>query len=216
MVVIELPSAWTARQVHDRTATPSSRTVQAPHWLVSQPILVPVTPPRSRMKWTSSSRGSTSRWYRRPLMVRSIGTFTRAPPISEEQRLGRSRVMKDRIIAGVLSADQLDRPGPEPTVASHKSQMRRAHHKSGMARPRRGSANSLARPADRLSVRSCAGNRPPVSRLPDPGCPRVCAKTILSSRRTSRPGSPDSAHGQHTRVERDVHLAIFRTTGSPA
>ena len=49
MVVTELPSAWTARQVHDRTATPSSSTVQAPHWLVSQPILVPVTP-RDREK----------------------------------------------------------------------------------------------------------------------------------------------------------------------
>ena len=61
MVVIDAPSACTARQVHDLTATPSSSTVQAPHWLVSQPTLVPVRPPSSRRKWTSSSRGSTSR-----------------------------------------------------------------------------------------------------------------------------------------------------------
>ena len=30
--------------MHDFTATPSISTVQAPHWLVSQPILVPVRP----------------------------------------------------------------------------------------------------------------------------------------------------------------------------
>ena len=43
IVVTDAPSACTARQVHDLTATPSSSTVQAPHWLVSQPILVPVS-----------------------------------------------------------------------------------------------------------------------------------------------------------------------------
>jgi len=39
---------------------PSIRTVQAPHWLVSQPTWVPVSPSSSRRKWTSSIRGSTS------------------------------------------------------------------------------------------------------------------------------------------------------------
>ena len=42
-MVTALPSACTARQVQDLTATPSSSTVHAPHWLVSQPILVPVS-----------------------------------------------------------------------------------------------------------------------------------------------------------------------------
>ena len=39
---------------------PSTMTVQAPHWLVSQPTCVPVRPSCSRRKCTSSVRGSTS------------------------------------------------------------------------------------------------------------------------------------------------------------
>ena len=39
---------------------PSTWTVQAPHWLVSQPTWVPVRPRSSRSSWTSSRRGSTS------------------------------------------------------------------------------------------------------------------------------------------------------------
>jgi hypothetical protein len=61
MVVTEAPSACTARQVHDFTATPSRSTVHDPHWLVSQPTFVPVRPRKSRSQWTSSSRGSPPR-----------------------------------------------------------------------------------------------------------------------------------------------------------
>ena len=42
VVVTEAPSAWTARQVHDFTATPSSSMVQEPHWLVSHQTFVPL------------------------------------------------------------------------------------------------------------------------------------------------------------------------------
>jgi CO/xanthine dehydrogenase Mo-binding subunit len=42
-------------------------TSQAPHWLVSQPMCVPVRPRLSRKKLTSSSRGSTSAAYSTPL-----------------------------------------------------------------------------------------------------------------------------------------------------
>ena len=48
MVVTDAPSAWAARHVHDLTASPSTSTVHEPHWLVSQPILVPVSPSVSR------------------------------------------------------------------------------------------------------------------------------------------------------------------------
>src|SRR5438093_12063758 len=75
MVVMSEPSACAARQVHDLTAMPSTRTVHAPHWLVSQPILVPVRPATSRRKWTSRSRGSTSRASARPLTVIVTGSF---------------------------------------------------------------------------------------------------------------------------------------------
>ena len=42
MVVTSEPSAWTAKIVHDLALRPSMSTVQAPHWLVSQPTCVPV------------------------------------------------------------------------------------------------------------------------------------------------------------------------------
>jgi hypothetical protein len=48
IVVTLAPSAWTASVVHDFTAMPSISTVQAPHWLVSHPILVPVSPASRR------------------------------------------------------------------------------------------------------------------------------------------------------------------------
>ena len=59
MVVMSLPSACTANMVQDFTDMPSISTVQAPQWVVSQPIWVPVSTRFSRMKCTKSVRGST-------------------------------------------------------------------------------------------------------------------------------------------------------------
>ena len=61
IVVTVEPSAWTAKTVQDLALRPSMSTVQAPHWLVSQPTCVPVRLRCSRRKWTRSRRGSTSR-----------------------------------------------------------------------------------------------------------------------------------------------------------
>src|SRR5215813_7571415 len=58
--------------------------VQAPHWLVSQPTWVPVRPASSRMKWTSSKRGSTSCEWLVPLMVTVTFCFTTLPPGGDE------------------------------------------------------------------------------------------------------------------------------------
>ena len=44
IVVTLAPSAWTASIVQLFTARPSTWTVHAPHWLVSQPTCVPVRP----------------------------------------------------------------------------------------------------------------------------------------------------------------------------
>ena len=60
MVVTAWPSAWAAKTVQDLTAIPSRWTVQAPHWLVSQPTWVPVSPAQRRTNSTSSILGSTS------------------------------------------------------------------------------------------------------------------------------------------------------------
>ena len=53
IVVIDAPSAITARTVQDLIACPSISTVQAPHCEVSQPTCVPVRPRSSLSRWTS-------------------------------------------------------------------------------------------------------------------------------------------------------------------
>src|SRR5437870_8408589 len=81
MVVTERPSTCTAKSEHDFTAAPSSRTVQAPHWLVSQPTCVPVSPRVSRRKCTSRTRDSTERVSLTPLTCTLI-EFTEGPPLT--------------------------------------------------------------------------------------------------------------------------------------
>src|SRR5262249_42409284 len=60
MVRMSAPCACTANMVQDFTDLPSRSTVQAPQWVVSQPICAPVRLSCSRSMWTSSVRGSTS------------------------------------------------------------------------------------------------------------------------------------------------------------
>src|SRR5690348_13877187 len=60
MVVTLAPLAWTANRVQDLTDLPSTCTTQAPHWLVSQPTWVPVSPRFSRRNWTRRVRPSTA------------------------------------------------------------------------------------------------------------------------------------------------------------
>src|ERR1700722_827022 len=59
MVITAAPSACTASMVQLLTLSPLTWTTQAPHWLVSQPTWVPVSPRISRRNWTSKVRGST-------------------------------------------------------------------------------------------------------------------------------------------------------------
>src|SRR5271154_1009658 len=61
--------------VHDLTVLPSTTTVQAPQWLVSQPTWVPVNPGIPRMKWTSNCLGSTSPSRLRPFILTWIACF---------------------------------------------------------------------------------------------------------------------------------------------
>ncbi len=68
-VRISWPSHIAASVVHDFTGLPSISTTQAPQLDVSQPQCVPVRPGVSRMKCTSSMRGSTSRETCWPLML---------------------------------------------------------------------------------------------------------------------------------------------------
>src|SRR5687767_14003789 len=86
MVLTLRPSTWTANSVHDLTGRLSSSTVQAPHWLVSQPTCVPVRPSSSRRKYTSRSRGSTSRRYVVPFTETLTGTLSAITPPSQCER----------------------------------------------------------------------------------------------------------------------------------
>src|SRR4051794_7055881 len=78
IVVTEAPSACTASTVQLLTAWLSSRIVQVPHWLVSQPMWVPVRPRLSRKNCTRSVRGSTSACRSTLLTVSVIGIRTPA------------------------------------------------------------------------------------------------------------------------------------------
>src|ERR1043166_942782 len=70
MVVICLPTASLTSTLQERVATPSMWTVQAPHWAMPQPYLVPVRPTFSRIAHNSGVEGSTSTSCAVPLMVR--------------------------------------------------------------------------------------------------------------------------------------------------
>src|SRR2546428_9883543 len=59
--------------VQDFTGVPSTSTVQAPQWVVSHPMWVPVSLSLSRKKCTRRSRGSTSALLFSPLTVTVIG-----------------------------------------------------------------------------------------------------------------------------------------------
>ena len=74
-VVTLHPSAWTANIVHDLVAFPSTRTVQAPQLLVSQPTWVPVRSNSSLSTCDSNVLGGTCRRCAVPLIVIVTSAF---------------------------------------------------------------------------------------------------------------------------------------------
>src|ERR1700735_4476030 len=90
MVRISAPFACTANTVQDLTELPSRSTVQAPQWLVSQPICGPVRLSCSRRKWISKVRGSTSDSTVLPFTFIAIWDLARAfpPPSAAGARFG--------------------------------------------------------------------------------------------------------------------------------
>src|SRR5205823_14165921 len=63
IVVVFFPTARLTGTEQDRTARPPTSTVQAPHWPIPQPYLVPVSPIVSRRTHSSGVSGSTSTPY---------------------------------------------------------------------------------------------------------------------------------------------------------
>jgi len=68
MVVTVLPATADSGVTQERVARPSTCTVQAPHWAMPQPNLVPVMPNCSRMTHRSGMSGSTSTVEALPLI----------------------------------------------------------------------------------------------------------------------------------------------------
>src|SRR2546429_1892276 len=110
-ILISCPSACTANMVQDLIAFPSTSTVHAPQFVVSQPMWVPVSPRPWRIRWESSSRGSTSAAFFMPLIVnliRRMGTS----PVSWSPRSSYTVVMSGRPFRGLeVAAQQPDHKG---------------------------------------------------------------------------------------------------------
>src|SRR5438105_13122397 len=71
VVTAREPTAPTGSR-QDRAASPSTSTVQAPHWAMPQPYFVPVKPSASRSTQSSGVAGSTSTSSRLPFTLRLI------------------------------------------------------------------------------------------------------------------------------------------------
>ena len=115
------PSACTAKTVHDFTGSPSSRTVQAPQCVVSQPIWVPVSRRFSRRRWTSSSRGSTSASCA-VAVDRDAGSsccrHAHAPPARATAVAQRARGEHARHLASCIRPSRADRPPGRAAAAA--------------------------------------------------------------------------------------------------
>src|SRR5215204_2915525 len=90
MVVICLPDASASVTPQERVATPSTCTVQAPHWAMPQPYLVPVRPTCSRMTHNSGVLGSAFTSCTVPLIVRRAILSSRERGHLGIARLGKS------------------------------------------------------------------------------------------------------------------------------
>src|ERR1700752_4274994 len=75
MVVICLPSAAATGMMHERTALPSTCTVQAPHCATPQPYFVPVRPTCSRIAPNRGALGFPVTSGVLPLIVRRAMAF---------------------------------------------------------------------------------------------------------------------------------------------
>src|SRR3954468_3194134 len=82
MVVIFLPTASPSEVWQDRTASPLTWTVQAPHRPAPQPNFVPVICNCSRMTQSSGVSFAASTDIFRPLMLR-VGIWFVSPPVHD-------------------------------------------------------------------------------------------------------------------------------------
>src|ERR1700730_2510615 len=87
MVVIVLPATALTGSEQERIATPSTWTVQAPHWAMPQPYLVPVMPMVSRNTQSKGVESSTSALWDWPLMDSEIILNPPVPSLSTRRKM---------------------------------------------------------------------------------------------------------------------------------
>ncbi|MNE95124.1 hypothetical protein D3C80_1931720 [compost metagenome] len=76
MVVMDLPATADTGVMHERNGAPSTCTVQAPHWAIPQPNLVPVKCTTSRSTQSKGMSSGTSNCCVAALMVSVSMTVT--------------------------------------------------------------------------------------------------------------------------------------------
>src|SRR5713226_2667573 len=112
------PSACTAKSVQALTASPSTWTTQAPHWLVSQPTWVPVRPRVSRNSCTNSVRPSTVAVAGLPFTVRlTVFCIANLPQISRSGAGWRPRTARpSEVSCAAALGSRRDDSSPAPRV----------------------------------------------------------------------------------------------------
>ena len=166
MVVISVPPAWPASTVQAFTARPSILTVQAPHWLVSQPTWTPVSRRFWRSRSTRSAFGGASISRASPLTT--IDTFmSRASSLPRRLLFGRRPYPPISRQASSAKATATAAIPPQMTSGDAGSRaMERRRHRVAPARartPRRSRPRFFWPPH-----RSAAGRSAPACRQPCP------------------------------------------------
>ena len=197
------PSTCAASSRHERTAAPSSRTVQAPQTPCSQPTCVPRSPSRWRRKSESSSRGSTCSRQSRPL----TSTETRDHGASSALRQARptARSTRTRVSCFRYAAEAWRFPGGSTAAAATSPASRAA-------------SASTARPVsptstDERAIGDRADRHPPLLDAPVPNRERTGrdAEAVVAAplrqllERVARAGwrgGPDRVDDELVRLER--------------
>ena len=127
--------------MQERTGTPSSSTVQAPHTPCSQPRCVPVRSRPSRRKSASDVRGSTAASTLRPLTVRD-SRHHRAASVDGAAEHGDMHMAVHRIGQAAGRQNRVGRGGIEALARSRgrsgrRTAARRRRARSAARRPRR-------------------------------------------------------------------------------
>src|SRR5258707_124272 len=109
MVTTERPATSLSAVAQARAASPSTWTVQEPHWAMPQPYFVPVSPSSSRRYQSSGIDPSPSKACSWPL-TRNL-TIAHLPR-KECERFGRRRARRGRLAAGRGGGGAAGPPGP--------------------------------------------------------------------------------------------------------